>query len=234
MSLTTVAPAEKFTLADLVERFGPMPAWRIVTSPAPGTATEVDALQTIESDTIPCELVDGVLIRKDMGLYESRLAIALAVFLDLYLDQHNLGFVTGEQGFIRLMPGLIRGPDVAFFSWAQLPDRRIPRAPVPDLAPDLAVEVLSRGNTRQEMDRKLQDYFAAGVRRVWYLDPPTQTVRDFTSADRFATIGPDGTLDGGDVLPGFTQTVRDWFARAERTGGASDADAATSTEVGGE
>ena len=57
-----------------------------------------------------------------------------------FVQLHNLGLVTGEAGMMRLMAGLVRIPDVAFISWTRLPHQCVPTEPVPDLAPDLAVE----------------------------------------------------------------------------------------------
>src|SRR4029453_3829595 len=108
-------------------------------------------------------LVDGVLVEKAMGLRESYLAIVLSTILWNFVQLRNLGVVTGEAGMMRLMAGLVRIPDVAFISWTRLPHQCVPTEPVPDLAPDLAVEVLSAGNTSGEMARKRQEYFAAGV-----------------------------------------------------------------------
>ena len=88
-----------------------------------------------------------------------------------------------------------------------------PREPIPDLAPDLAVEVISRHNTRKEMDRKLQDYFAAGTRLVWFVyHSPRHEVRVYVKPEEFSVVRESETLDGGDVLPGFRLTVSDLFA----------------------
>jgi Uma2 family endonuclease len=114
---------------------------------------------------------------------------------------------------MRLAPGLVRIPDISFISWDRLPDRRVPREPIPDLAPDLAVEVISRHNTRQEMDRKLQDYFAAGVRLVWHVyHSPRREVWVYVSPTEHSVVREDETLDGGAVLPGFQLALADLFA----------------------
>ena len=57
------------------------------------------------------------------------------------------------------MPGLVRLPDISFISWDQVPTRHCPPDPIAGLAPALAVEVLSKGNTKREMDRKVREYF---------------------------------------------------------------------------
>ena len=159
------------TAADLLERFGPMPDGRIRTDPPPGTATEQDVIDIEARESRLCELVDGVLVEKTVGYYESHLALLLGYFLTGFVRRHRLGVVTGEAGMMRLSAGLVRIPDVSFVSWSQLPGRRVPRVPIADLAPDLAVEVISPSNTTREMERKLQDYLAAGVRLVWYVYP---------------------------------------------------------------
>ena len=86
------------------------------------------------------------------------------------------------------------------------------------MAPDLAVEVISRDNTREEMDRKLSDYFAAGVRLVWYVYPATREVRVYASPEKYVTLGAQDTLDGGDVLPGFQLPLATFFAQPGATG----------------
>jgi Uma2 family endonuclease len=202
------------TLADLLERFGPIPAARIRSDPAPGTATEQDVITLEARDNRLFELVDGVLVEKAMGFYESYLAMRLAQFLLAFVEQHDLGIVTGEAGMLRLAPGLVRIPDVAFVSWGQLPHRRIPREPIPDLAPDLVVEVLSAGHTPREMDQKLLEYFSAGVRLAWYVLPDLQQVHVYTTPDQREVITADHILHGGEVLPGFTLPIRRLFDEA--------------------
>jgi Uma2 family endonuclease len=211
------APAEFRTLADILDRLG-VPPHRILFRPYPGTATVEDVVTLEARENRLAELVDGVLVEKAMGFFESSLACVLIHLIWVYLETHPLGIVAGPDGMMRLAPGLVRIPDVSFVSWDQFPDRRVTREPVPSIHPDLAVEVLSQSNTRAEMDRKLGDYFAAGARLVWYLDPADRTVRVFTAPDRVSLVDEAGTLDGGDVLPGFVLPVREWIARAEGPG----------------
>lgn len=199
------------TLADLLERFGPIPAARIRSDPAPGTATEQDVIRLEARDNRLFELVDGVLVEKAVGLYESYLAMRLAQCLLAFVEQHDHGIVTGADGMLRLAPGLVRIPDVAFVSWDQLPHRRIPRQPIPDLVPDLVVEVLSAGNTRRETDQKLHEYFAAGVRLVWYVLPDLREVHVYTAPEQCEIITMTDDLHGGEVLPGLTLPIRRLF-----------------------
>ncbi len=205
--------AVQWTAADLVERFGAIPLDRVVHDPPPGTATEDDVIFLDDHRDRLCELVDGTLVEKTMGFYESHLALYLGELLNSFVRKNRLGIVAGESGMMRLAPGLVRIPDVSFISWASLPDGRMPHVSIADFAPDLAVEIISRGNTRQEMERKLRDYFAAGTRLVWYVyHEPKREVRVYASPEEYTTVGENETLDGGAVLPGFQLPLAELFA----------------------
>ncbi|HLN28523.1 MAG TPA: Uma2 family endonuclease [Gemmataceae bacterium] len=208
------APAPVQTIADLLKRLGDIPPERVRARPYPGTATEQDVIDIEAREGRLCELVDGVLVEKTVGYYEARLATILGYFLEHFLGEHDLGIVLGADGTLRLMPGLVRIPDVCFTSWRKFPQRELPAEPIPDLVPDLAVEVLSEGNTEAEMRRKLGEYFRAGVRLVWLIDPATRTARVHRSPTKKATVPADGTLVGGPVLPGFSLPLTTLFARA--------------------
>jgi Uma2 family endonuclease len=209
-------PAKIRTIADLLRPLGNVPADRVWFDPLPGTATEQDVIDIEVHQNRLCELVDGVLVEKTMGYFESRLAILISHYIELFLDQHDLGIVLGPDGTLRLMPGLVRIPDVSFISWDKFPNRLLPREPIPDLVPDLAVEVLSEGNTAEEMRRKLGEYFKAGVRIVWLIDPATRSAEVYSSPRKKKTITVDQEIDGGAVLPGFRLSLRELFTRAGR------------------
>jgi Uma2 family endonuclease len=215
--MATTVPAHVETLADLLDRLGNVPLERIRLHPAPGTASEDDVIVGVEKRL--CELVDGVLVDKPLGNHESALAMLLGSFLCRFLEAHDLGIVLGADGMLRLAPGLVRLPDVAFISWDRFPGRRLPMTPIADLAPDLAVEILSPSNTEREMTRKLHEYFAAGCRLAWYVPFGERVVRVYTDPITVRILGEDDTLDGDDVLPGFRLALRDWFDRtAPRSG----------------
>ena len=201
MTTTAEPRIGTWTAVDLAARFGPIPLHRIRSNPPPGTAHEEDAIEIHDRENRLYELVDGVLVEKDMGTYEAYLAILLGRLLGNFVAEHNLGIVLGPDGMMRLAPGLVRIPDVSFISWDRLPGGRVPRAAIAALAPDLAVEVISRGNTPEEMRDKLAEYFAAGVRLVWYVYPVAREVVVYSSPDRHIVLGEQETLSGGEVLP---------------------------------
>ena len=166
MTSVLVSSPPIHTLADLLAHLGDIDPARVRFLPLPGMATEQDVLDIQAREGRLYELVEHVLVEKAMGFRESYLALALSTALRLFIRPRNLGLVTGEAGLMRLAPGLVRIPDVAFISWERLPGQRVPTEPIPNLAPDLAVEVLSESNTEGEMARKRHEYFDAGVRLV--------------------------------------------------------------------
>lgn len=201
------------------EQLGGIPLERIRMIPSPGFATEQDLLRVLDSEGRICELIDGILVEKTMGYFESRLAIALAFFLEKFLEQHDLGIVLGADGTLRILSEQIRVPDVAFLSWQHFPGRILPAEPVPAIVPDLAVEVLSAGNTRGETERKLDDYFSAGVQLVWLIDPTSQSAIVYESRHQSTSITLADSLLGGSVLPGFQLPLQQLFDKAGRRSG---------------
>jgi Uma2 family endonuclease len=201
------------TVADLLDRFGPIPHRRIRQNPAPGTATEDDVLALHDRENRLYELVDGILVEKDVGLYESLVAVRLTQLLCEFLRGKRLGQVFGADGFMKLRHGLVRIPDVSFVSRQRLSKARIrPHGPLVRLVPEIAAEVISRGNTQQEMDQKLNEYFDAGVKLVWMIHPVRQEVKNYQSPKRSRTIKHPQRLDGGDVLPGLEISLAELFA----------------------
>jgi Uma2 family endonuclease len=201
-----------WTAVDLVERLGAIPLNRVRTTPSPGSATERDVIEIHDRENRLCELLDGTLLEKTMGTRESYLAALLVRILGSFVAESDRGIVLTADGMLRLARGLVRIPDVSFISWQRLPGRIFPREEIWSLVPDLAVEIISKGNTREEMDRKLIDYFAAGVRLVWYIYPAAREARVYVAPDNCVTLGAHDAIDGGDVLPGFRLSLETFFA----------------------
>lgn len=160
------------------------------------------------------ELVEGeiVLMSKPSGLH-GQITMLLGAKLFNYAAENGLGIVTAaETGFIleRNPDGrdTVRGLDIAFLGSASvpavLPDQLV------DIAPDLAVEIVSRSNKVVDMHRKIRQLLAAGTALVWIVHPETRTVEVHTRIGA-ATLENDDTLNGGDVLPGFEIPVREIF-----------------------
>ena len=165
-----------------------------------------------------CELIDNTLVEKAVGMEESWLALYLGGLINAVVIPENLGIVLGTDGTIQIELKLVRIPDVAFIHWDRIPGRRRPKEAVPLLIPNLAVEVLSKSNTRKEMAIKRKEYFNAGVELVWEIDPRKRTVVVYTSVTNVTTLTAADTLDGGTVLPGFQLPLKDLFGDLDRQG----------------
>lgn len=204
------------TVDDMLQQLGGISPSRVRINPPPGLATERDVLDILDHEDQLCELVDGTLVEKPMGFLESCLALDINRWLGDFVEEHDLGILSGADGTLRLMAGLVRMPDVAFISWKQLPKRKYPNEPIASLIPELAVEVLSESNTRGEMKRKLGEYFSTGTQLVWIVDPIKRTVDVHTAPEKFTRLKEGETLDGGTLLPGFRLPLKRLFARVEK------------------
>jgi Uma2 family endonuclease len=209
-TMNLIPPKPVPTVADLLEHLG-VPAQRVLLTPQPGRATEKDLLRC---KLKLVELIDGVLVEKAMGWYESYLGFILGTYLQSYNRAHQAGVILGEQGLMRVHPGQLRMPDIAFYSWDHFPKRLLPKGDILDVVPDLAVEIRSKGNTNKEMARKRQEYFDGGAKLVWEVYPKKRCVYVYTAPDRFTILDQSQALDGGIVLPGFSLSISDWFKEA--------------------
>ena len=144
----SIAEHQELTLADVLQQLGGISPRRVRFRPAPGTATEDDVIKIRDRERRLFELIDGVLVEKVMGYWESALAIELARLLGNFVSRRKLGTLAGEAGMLRLSPGLVRIPDLSFISRPRIAPLRRARAPILPLAPDLAIEVLSEGLIR--------------------------------------------------------------------------------------
>jgi len=196
------------TLADVLERLKDYPPDRILWTPTPGTATEEDV---VARGSKGVELIDGTLVEKAMGAKSSVYAARLVGFLFMYLDLHPRGFAYAPDMIIRTGPNQLRLPDAGFYSWTRWPGRIRELPNIMAVMPELAVELLSDGNTKDEMERKRREYFDAGIELVWIVDPMKFTIQVFTSSSQQTLLKRGDTLDGGAVLPGFTLPLAKLF-----------------------
>jgi Uma2 family endonuclease len=158
------------------------------------------------------ELVRGrLVVREPAGFTHGRVGMAVAVELGQYVKRHRLGVVlAADTGYVlQRGPDTVRAPDVSFVSRGRIPDPE--PSSYAELAPDLAVEVLSPSNTQSEIAERIEDLFAAGTRLVWVLDPKTGVTRVHRADGTTDTLAADGVLDGEDVVPGFRCSLREIF-----------------------
>ena len=185
---------------NLAERFGPVRLDRIRTTPATGMATEDDLFEINDHEECHCELVEGVLIEKPGTTYEALLATNIAIELLNFAKPRALGIVLGAGGPHRIPSGQVYIPDASFYRMSRFPSGRFPRDRAMPFAPDIAVKVLNDANTDKEMTEKLHDYFTAGTRLVWYVDPRKRQVQVFTGPEASHIVTQEEMLGGGDVL----------------------------------
>lgn len=172
-------------------------------------ATKLMTIEDVEhlpDDDHRYSLIRGVLYRMPppkprYGRIVSRINRVLGNFV----DEYGLGTVYAESGFaLHRDPDVLLGPDVAFIRADRLPDDEDSYS---DLAPDLAVEVLSPSNTPALVAEKLTEHAAAGVPLVWVLDPQRRTARVVTRSGSDRLLSADDELGGDMVLPGFCVLV---------------------------
>jgi len=160
-----------------------------------------------------CELVKGELIMMSPGgFYHGAIIDNLEFLLTKHVREHKLGRVVGaETGFLLSRnPDTVRGADIAFVSAARLPVGEQPAGYFPG-APDLAVEVMSPGDTLAEVEDKVDDYLNAGARNVWVVNPRRRTVTIHAPGVPPVMLREAEMLEGGDVVPGFKCLVSEIF-----------------------
>jgi Uma2 family endonuclease len=153
------------------------------------------------------EFIGGEVVEVPSNPYSSKIASRISRHLGNWVDERDLGHITGEAGGYRV-GGERFAPDVAFISKLRQPE--LPEHGYNPIPPDLAVEVLSPGNDPDDMNIKVNNYLLAGV-VVWLVNPAKKHVTVFVPGQPAYRVGADGTLDGGTVLPGFTLAVKDIF-----------------------
>jgi Uma2 family endonuclease len=203
-----------FTPLDLAARLGDIPLSRIRFTPRPGEATDDDVLAIHDREGRLFELVDGTLVEKAMGSYESLIAGLLLTELNVYLKTHRVGIALGTDGMLRLRVKLIRIPDVSFIAREELKKGRFPRRGIAAIAPTIAAEVISPSNTKHEMETKLDEYFQYGAKEVWYLYPDNKTLLRYTARDQFESLGESYTLTTP-LLPGFACPLASLFSHPD-------------------
>ena len=176
----------------------------------------VEELLRLPDDGRQYEVVEGVLVRMAGSSSEAtELAMRLAIRIGFFVEDHDLGAVTGADGVYdfesrgQKNTGLI--PDVGFYhGWRRPsvnPDKAMP------FAPDLAVEVASPSQGRRELAAKAIRYLAGGTALVWVVWPKTRAVDVWHAEDRqpSTTLDIEDSFDGEDVVPGFTYPLAALF-----------------------
>lgn len=177
------------------------------------TLLTADELFSLPADGNRRELVKGELrTMAPAGAEHGFVAGEVFGFVREHVRRHRVGYTfAAETGFtIGRDPDTVRAPDVAFVAAGRFAGNVLP-ARFADLAPDLVVEVVSPSDTAREIQEKVEDWLRAGVRMVWVVYPSTRSVTVYRSLTEVRVLTEAETLEGEDVLPGFTCPVRDLF-----------------------
>jgi Uma2 family endonuclease len=167
--------------------------------------------QTIPDESYRQELVAGYVVSEPFPtMRHDRMRGRIERLLYAHVMEHGLGEIFCDLGYLLAeRPDTVRGPDVSFVSKARLAgvdERRWFRG-----APDLAVEILSPSNRPGEVHAKVADYLAAGARLCWVVDTERRRVAVYRQILFPTYLSVDDTLDGGDVLPGFSVRLSELF-----------------------
>lgn len=171
-----------------------------------------DELDRLPDDGFRYELVDGELRQmppsgREHGDRTMRLSAPLAV----HVYEHDLGIVVAAETGFKIDDYNVRAPDCAFISHERL-NAHGKSGSYFTFAPDLAIEVVSPGDTKREVKEKVEWWLEVGARLVWVVEPKRQTVTVYDAANRSATVlGMNDTLEGGAIVSGFALPVREIF-----------------------
>lgn len=168
-------------------------------------------LLRLSDDGRKYELVDGALLVSPAGGRHGQIIVRLTIRLGGFVAERRLGEVFDSSTGYRLPGGNLRSPDVSFVSAERLRDGGVPQGFL-YVPPDLAVEVLSPDDRSRQIIDKVGEYVAAGVRLVWVIDPERQRATIHRSLTELREIGPEGSLQGEDVVPDFSCPLAVLFA----------------------
>lgn len=168
-------------------------------------------------DAVAYELVNGRLVRRNMGTESSQIAARILILLGIFLRHHRLGAPFGSDTSYQCFPEdsrKIRRADVSFVRTERLPNGRAPKGHCP-IAPDVAVEVVSPRDVGEELQEKVLEWLSVGVPLVWVVYPATRTVRIHrprtAPAGSVTDLIESDVITGEEVLPGFSCTVAEFF-----------------------
>ena len=173
-----------------------------------------DDLFNHPKDGMRHELIKGELrTMPPAGFEHGAVGINLATPLDQHVKAHQLGVVVGaETGFVlERDPDTVRAPDIGFVSKKRIEQTGVPKKYFPG-APDLAVEIVSPGDTMNEVDEKVEIWLASGAMMVWVVNPKRKTLTVYHAQQHPLILTVDDFLEGLDVVPGFRIPVREIFA----------------------
>ena len=159
------------------------------------------------------EIINGELIDMgNSGALHGYVAIILSSALFAVVSSQKLGAIFDSSTAFKMKNGNKRSPDISFFAKARLQGMTTLPSGYLEGSPDLVVEVLSPGNTVEEIDDKLTEYFDNGTRLAWVIHPLQHYILVYHSAQEpEKMLRSIDSLKGEDIVPGFSLPVADLF-----------------------
>ena len=161
------------------------------------------------------ELVTGELFETPpAGASHGSVAMEIGLLLGSHVNANQLGevFSAGTGFVLRRDPDTVRAPDASFVARERLPADGPPTGFL-DVAPDPAVEVVSPGDTKREVEDKVADWLRARTHVARTIYPATRSVTVYCSLEDVRALSEADTLAGDEVVPGFACKIRDLFAK---------------------
>jgi|SRR5712671_2668169 len=170
----------------------------------------IDDMYHMPDDGRKYELVDGEVVVSAAGPYHGEIVIKIVRIVATFLDDHPIGKIYGDNVGLVFPNGNLRSPDAFFVRTEQLPGGKSP-VTFGEFVPDLAVEVLSPGDSPRRVLQKIGEFIECGVTLVWLVDPRTQTVTAYRSLSQTEVFAVNDTINAKPVLPGFACLVSRFF-----------------------
>ena len=168
-------------------------------------------------ENVQFELVDGQLVERNMSQESSWIAGELHRLLANYCHATSVGWAFPADAGYQCFPDdplKVRKPDASFVRAETIARHGLP-AGYARYVPDLAVEVVSPNDTIEALSEKIEEYFAAGVRLIWVVDPLGRKISVYRPDGRGVILSANDTLDGEDVVPGFSSQIGDLFKKLD-------------------
>jgi Uma2 family endonuclease len=185
----------------------------VTREPVPGQRMTFEEAARLDPDKYPGEIVDGKWVPLTKSTWRHGEIVGRAYLLLVLYAQRVPGWsvAVGDPGTkLETNPARLRGPDVGIIRAERRPTGKGVEGWL-EGAPDVAVEVVGDGQSVGQLFKKALEYLGAGGKMVWMVDPDAHQVVLVTPPNAVRVLDAEDTLDGGDVLPGFSCKVAELF-----------------------
>ena len=172
-------------------------------------------LMALPDDGRKYELVGGEIVVSNAGIEHEYIGARLIIGLGGFAHRKKLGVVCGSSAGYWMKSGNLRSPDVSFIAKERLQGLRHAPKKFFQGAPDLVVEILSPSDSIEALHQKIVEYFESGARLIWVLNPEEETVLVYHSPQPDRLLRTGDSIDGEDVVPGFSMPLSELFAELE-------------------